>query len=164
MCPPYNTGVMWDQVLPYVDNKNIFWVRGVDDQMKYEIMSKAKVFLYTNSNEWREHAGIVLLESLAMGTPVVGMNRINQDCAIVTDKIIEHGKHGFILNYYDSNNLSEILSVGVPLINRIHEIDPIDCREQFEKRFTADLMARRYEWLFERVASGERFGTVEVPF
>ena len=164
MCPPYNTGVMWDQVLPYVDNKNIFWVRGVDDQMKYEIMSKAKVFLYTNSNEWREHAGIVLLESLAMGTPVVGMNRINQDCAIVTDKIIEHGKHGFILNYYDSNNLSEILSVGVPLINRIHEIDPIDCREQFEKRFTADLMARRYEWLFERVAAGERFGTVEVPF
>jgi len=92
--------------------------------------------------------GIVNLESLAMGTPILAFNRINQDCAIVTDKIIEDGKHGFILNYYNSNNLSEILSVGVPLINRIHEIDPVDCREQFEKRFTADLMARRYELIY----------------
>jgi len=164
MGPPYNTGTFWNEVAPHIDNKNIFWVRGVDDAMKYEIMSKAKCLIYSNDNTWKEHFGIVLAESLAMGTPVVGMNRINQDCSIVVDKIIEHGKHGFILNYYDSNNLSEILSVGVPLINRIHEIDPIDCREQFEKRFTADLMARRYEWLFERVAAGERFGTVEVPF
>jgi hypothetical protein len=92
------------------------------------------------------------------------MNRINQDCSIVVDRIVEHGKHGFILNYRDSNSLDEILDAGVPLLNRIHEIDPAACREQFEKRFTAGLMARRYEWLFERIAAGERFSSVEVPF
>ena len=126
-------------------------------------MSKAKVFISSNDNTWCEDYGIVNVEALAMGTPVLAFNRINQDCAIVTDKIIEDGKHGFILNYRDSNNISEILTTGVPLIRRINEINPVDCRKQFEDRFTADLMARRYEWLFERIAQGQRFGSVEVP-
>jgi len=165
MGPPYNTTHFWQLVQPYIDNESVFWVRGVDDQMKMEIMSKAKVFINSNDNSWCEDFGIVNAESLAMGTPILAFNRINQDCAIVTDKIIEDGKHGFILNYRDSNNLSEILTTGVPLIRRIHEIDPIDCREQFEKRFTADLMARRYEWLFKKVGiHGARFGSAEVPF
>jgi len=164
MGPPYNTGTFWNEVCPFIDNENIFWVRGVDDGMKYEIMSKAKCLIYTNDNTWKEHFGIIMAEALAMGTPVVAMNRINQDCSVVVDKIIDHGKHGFILNYGDSTNLQEILDTGVPLINRIHEIDPADCREQFEKRFTAELMSRRYEWLFERIAQGERFTSVEVPF
>ena len=99
-----------------------------------------------------------------MGTPVVGMNRVHQDCSLITDKIIEDGKHGFILNYQDSNKLSDILDTGVPLLNRIGEINPEDCRKQFEDRFTAGLMARRYEWLFEKIAQGERFGEAEVPF
>lgn len=163
MGPPYNSGTFWNEVAPYIDNERVFWVRGVDDAMKYEIMSKAKCLIYSSDNSWKEHFGIVFIEALAMGTPIVGMNRINQDCSLVTDKIIEDGKHGFILNYKDSNNLQEILSTGVPLINRIHEIDPAACRQQFEERFTANLMARRYEWLFERIAKGERFGSVEVP-
>lgn len=164
MGPPYNSGTFWNEVAPYIDNKNVFWVRGVDDAMKYEIMSNAKFLLYSSDNSWKEHFGIVFIEALAMGTPVIGMNRINQDCSLITDKIIEDGKHGFILNYKDSNNLQEILDTGVPLINRIGEINPADCRAQFEERFTADLMARRYEWMFEQVINGARFETAEVPF
>lgn len=164
MGPPYNTSHFWQLVQPYIDNRTVFWVRGVDDEMKAEIMSKAKVFISSNDNTWCEDWGIVNVEALAMGTPVLAFNRINQNCAIVTDKIIEDGKHGFVLNYKDSDNLPDILSTGVPLLNRIHEINPADCRQQFEERFTAVLMARRYEWLFERIAQGERLGSVEVPF
>jgi len=164
MGPPYNSGTFWNEVAPHIDNENIFWVRGVDDEMKYEIMSKSKMLLYTNDNSWKEHFGIIMAEALAMGTPVVGMNRINQDCSIVTDKIIEHGKHGFVLNYHDSNNVDEIIETGVPLINMIHTINPADCREQFEKRFTANLMARRYEWFFNQIKDGSRFESLEVPF
>ena len=164
MGPPYNSSHFWQLVAPYINNQDVFWVRGVDDEMKFKIMSKAKVFISSNDNSWCEDMGIVNLESLAMGTPIIAFNRINQNCAIVTDKIIEDGKHGFILNYKDSNDLQEILDTGVPLINRIGEINPLDCREQFEARFTADLMARRYEWLFEQVVAGARFGEAEVPF
>jgi len=95
MGPPYNSSHFWQLVAPYIDNETVFWLRGVDDEMKAEVMSKAKVFISSNDNSWQEDFGIVNVESLAMGTPVLAFNRINQDCAVVTDKIIEHGKHGF---------------------------------------------------------------------
>jgi len=163
MCPPYNTGTMWDQVLPYVDNRQIFWVRGVDDKMKYEIMSKAKCLLYTNDSSWREHAGIIMLEAMAMGTPIIGMSMVQKPCSVETDKFVKDGVNGFVL-HYKSDNLAEILNEGIPLLQRIHEIDSAECRKQFDERFTADLMAKRYEWMFERVAKGERFGDARVPF
>lgn len=163
MGPPYNTGTFWNEVAPSIDNKNVFWVRGVDDAMKYEIMSNAKCLLYTNNSTWREHAGIIMLEAMAMGTPIIGMSMEQKPCSVETDQFVKDGVNGFVL-HYRSDNPDEILSTGVPLINRIHEIDPAVCRQQFEERFTADLMARRYEWLFERIAQGERFGSAEVPF
>ena len=33
MGPPYNSGTFWNEVAPHIDNKNVFWVRGVDDAM-----------------------------------------------------------------------------------------------------------------------------------
>ncbi len=164
MCPPYNTGCLHEQVIPYVDNKQVFWVRGVDDAMKFKIMSKAKCLLYTCDNSFREHFGIVFAEALAMGTPIVGMNRMGHENSLVLDGIIEDGKHGFLLNHQDSNDPEEVVPMGVDLLNRVHEINPADCREQFEKRFTAELMARRYEYLYKKVAAGGRFGELEIPF
>ncbi len=164
MAPPYNTNVLWQEVVPHVDNKTVFWVRGVDDAMKFKIMSKAKCLLYTCDNSWREHLGIVFLEALAMGTPIVGMNRMGHENSLVLDGIIEDGKHGFLLNHQDSNDPEEVVPMGVDLLNRVHEINPADCREQFEKRFTAELMARRYEYLYNMVAGGGRFGELEIPF
>lgn len=164
MGPPYNTGCFYKQVAPYIDNKKVFWLRGVDDAMKQKVMSRAKVFIYTNDNSWREHFGIVMAESLAMGTPIVGMNRIGHDSSVVTDQIIQDGINGFVLNYRNSNELQEILDTGVPLLNKIDHIDREACRKSFETRFTADLMARRYLWFYDQIAKGEKFGCVEMPF
>lgn len=163
MGPPYNTGVLWSQVMPYVDNENVFWVRGVDDAMKQKIMSRAKVLIYTNDNSWKEHYGLIMIEAHAMGVPVVGMNRIGQDCSVRVDNIIQDGRNGFILDYKDSNQPEPIIEDGVKLLARISEIDRAECRKSFEERFTAELMARRYEWLYEQVAAGARFDTVEIP-
>lgn len=163
MGPPYNTGCFWEQVAPYLDNETVFWVRGVDDNQKYKIMSRAKVFISSNENSWKEHFGIVNIEALAMGVPILGFNRIGQDSAIVTDEIIHHGVHGFILNYHDSNNLQEILDKGAPLLQNIDQIDRKACREHFEKNFTSKLMALRYEWFYQQIVSGKKFDTAEVP-
>jgi glycosyltransferase involved in cell wall biosynthesis len=161
MAPPYNTNTFW-QIQPYIDNENVFWVRGVDDEMKQEIMSKAKCFIYTNDNTWKEHFGIVMAESLAMGTPVVAMNRINQDCSVVTDKIVVNGFNGFVLNYTDSDNMEEIIATGVPLLNKINTIDKKNCREWFEKRFTAEQMAERYSYLYNKIMTEGNFHTLEI--
>lgn len=163
MGPPYNTGCFWEQIAPYIDDKTVFWVRGVDDQQKYKIMSRAKVFISSNDNTWKEHAGIVNMEALAMGVPIIGFNRINQDCAIKVDGIIQDGSHGFLLEYNNSNDLNEILGKGIPLLNRIDEIDRRACRKQFEDHFTAELMGLRYDWLYKEIAQGKRFETVEIP-
>ena len=98
-----------------------------------------------------------------MGVPIIAFNRINQDCAIKTDAIIEDGQHGFFLNYYNSDNTGEILEKGIPLLQRIDEIDRHECRKQFERKFTSELMAKRYDWLYNQIVQGKRFATVEIP-
>ena len=164
MGPPYNTGTFWKMVGPYIDNDNVFWVRGVDDAQKYKIMSRAKAFISSNGNDWKEHFGIVNAEALAMGVPIIAFNRIGQECAIKVDSIIEEGQQGFFLNYNDADNTQEILEKGVPLLDKIESIDRGACREQFEKKFTADLMARRYDWLYKHIWDNGPVSKVEVPF
>lgn len=162
--PPYSTTCFFEQVSPYIDNETVFWMRGVDDVQKQKIMSRAKVFISSNANHWGEHFGIVNAEALAMGVPVLAFNRINHDCAISVDEIIREGEHGFFLNYNNSNDVQEIIDKGVPLLNRIDEIDRMACRKQFEARFTAELMAKRYEWFFEQIQGGKQYLKLEVPF
>jgi glycosyltransferase involved in cell wall biosynthesis len=134
----------------------VFWVRGVDDEQKEEIMSRAKVFISSNDNTWKEHFGIVNVESLAMGTPVLAFNRNNQDCAAKVDEIIQDGINGYFLNYDDSGNLQEILDKGVPLLEKIHQINRIDCRRSFLDRFTSARMGRKYDVLYKCAVVGDR--------
>lgn len=163
--PPYNTGTFWHEVCPYIDNESVFWVRGASDAQKQKIMSKAKCFISSNDSTWKEHAGIVNMEALAMGVPIIAFNRINQECAIWTDKIIEDGVHGFFLNYEGTGRDEEIIEKGVPLIQKIDQIDRAACRRQFEERFTADLAARRYEWFYQAILShGADIGSLNIPF
>lgn len=163
MGPPYNTTHFWQMIGPYLNHPDVYWVRGVDDAMKHQIMRRAKVFISSNDNTWKEHFGIVNAEALACGTPIIGFNRIGQDCAIKVDEIIKDGEHGFLLNYQDSNNVQEILDKGVPLLQKIDTIDRKACREQFEQRFTAEIMACRYEWFYEQISSGKKFLMEEIP-
>ncbi len=164
LAPPYNTGCFWEKVYPYIDNKSVFWFRGVDDAQKRKIMSRAKVFISSNGNVWKEHFGIVNIESLAMGVPILGFSRINQECAIKVDEIIHDGKEGFLLEYFDSEDVEEIIEKGLPRLKRIGEISRQQCRNHFEKRFTSELMAKRYDWLYQNVAKGIKYESGQTPF
>ena len=164
MGPPYNTGTFWQEVAPYVDNKNVFWVRGVDDAMKNRIMRRAKVFISSNRDGWREHAGIVNIEALACGTPILAFNRISDPSAIWTDKMITDGLHGFFLNYRTSSDEASIIEQGVPLLNRIIGIDRRACRKQFETMFTSDLQATRFDYLYSYIKRNGNVTKLEIPF
>lgn len=164
MAPPYNTGCFWEQVAPYIDNQKVFWVRGVDDQQKQKIMSKAKVFIMSNDDTWREHFGIVNAEALAMGVPIIGFTRLGHPSSISVEPIIEDRKQGFFLEYYTSRNEEEIIEEGVELCSKIHQIDRMECRLRFESRFTSEVMAKRYDWLYSQIKGNNRQPTWEVPF
>lgn len=164
MCPPYNTNTFWAEIAPHIDNVNVFWVRGVDDRMKMKIMSEAQCLLYTCSNSWREHFGIVFIEALAMGTPVVGMCRNGHENSLVLDNIIEDGKHGFVLRHNNSEDACEVIEKALPLIKQVESISPVDCREHFETHFAADLMAKRYEYLYNQIQNGRKIYKNEIHF
>jgi glycosyltransferase involved in cell wall biosynthesis len=162
--PPYNTGTFWNEVCPHIDNEKVFWVRGASDEQKQKIMSKAKCFISSNDSTWKEHAGIVNMEALAMGIPIIAFNKVNQNSAIFQDKFIEDGKHGFFLNYNGTGRDEEIIEIGVPLLQKIDTISRYECRLQFEKKFTADLMAQRYEYYYNYILQNGDVDSIEIPF
>lgn len=164
MGPPYNTGTFWNEVAPYIDNKNVFWVRGVDDKMKNKIMRRAKVFISSNRADWTEHAGIVNIESLACGTPILAFNNIDRPSAIWTDQIIRDENEGFFLNFTQNEEDDSIIEKGVGLLNKIVTIDRTACRKRFEEMFIADLQAQRFDYLYQHIANNGNVTSIEIPF
>jgi glycosyltransferase involved in cell wall biosynthesis len=87
--------------------------------------------------DWPEPFGLVLIEALACGTPVLAYRRGS------IPEIIDHGVTGFVCD-----NLNEI----VQSVSALPLIDRKQCREVFERRFTVERMVQDYLNLYERVA------------
>lgn len=86
--------------------------------------------------DWPEPFGLVMVEAIACGTPVIAY----RDGAV--PEVIEEGHTGFIV---------EELEDAVEAVRRIPELSRKRCREIFEERFTATRMARDYVKVFERL-------------
>lgn len=114
---------------------DVIYLGEVDAAGKRELLASAAALL--NPISWREPFGMVMLESLACGTPVVGCP---QGAA---PEIIEHGLTGFL---GDSD---------AELINGLLSLDQIDrdiCREQARQRFSVERMVECHLRVYERQA------------
>ncbi|MGW1992879.1 glycosyltransferase family 4 protein [Embleya sp. NPDC001921] len=115
---------------------------GPDVELVGEADFATKVALYARAKctvvptNWNEPFGLTAVESLACGTPVVGLRRG------ATAEIVEPGVTGFLSD--DPAGLG-------PLIRRTTEIDPAACRRAAAERFSHTLMIERYERLYETV-------------
>ncbi len=117
-----------DEILPYlIKNKKIKHLGDVGGLKKQMIMANAKALLFPI--QWNEPFGMVVIEAMACGTPVVAMNRG------AMSEIIEHGVNGFLAN--SEEEFEEYMQ-------RVDEIDPDDCRRSVEEKFSADTMAAQY--------------------
>jgi glycosyltransferase involved in cell wall biosynthesis len=87
--------------------------------------------------DWPEPFGLVLIEALACGTPVLAYRRGS------IPEILDHGVTGFICD-----NLNDMVAAvaHLPLISRQK------CREVFEARFTVEQMVKNYLAVYERLA------------
>jgi glycosyltransferase involved in cell wall biosynthesis len=85
---------------------------------------------------WDEPFGLVLVEALACGTPVVALKR-----GAVPEIVID-GVTGFIRTHPDE--LPDALL-------RLDELDPVACRLDAERRFSVDAMVCGYERIYELV-------------
>jgi len=119
------------EILPLMDSPFVEYVGEVNDQQKESLLNGAIALL--NTIDWPEPFGLVMIEALACGTPVI-TKRFGS-----TPEIIEHGNTGFICDTeYDF----------ITAIKNIEKIDRKNCRKSFKTRFTSNIMTEKYLSLY----------------
>jgi glycosyltransferase involved in cell wall biosynthesis len=103
---------------------------------KDEFLRNAAALLFPV--RWPEPFGLVMVEALACGTPVLALN-----CGSVPE-VIEDGVTGFIRDTED-----ELVDV----LGRIAELDRTRCRAEAELRFSPAAMADAYERVYARIVA-----------
>lgn len=124
----------YEQVAPYVDDDRVRWVGTVAGRARDTLVSTARVALFPL--RWEEPGGTAVVESLALGTPVVATSR---GCL---PELVEHGHTGLLTAVEDE--LGELVLAASVL-------DPRDCRREAAIRFTPSVMAHRYVELYQRI-------------
>ena len=124
----------YEQVAPFVDGVRVRWVGTVAGQARDDLVASARASLFPL--RWEEPGGTAVVESLALGTPVVATAR---GCL---PELITHGRTGLLTD--DEDELADLLMAA-------SLIDPDECRQEAARRFTPAVMAQRYVELYERV-------------
>jgi glycosyltransferase involved in cell wall biosynthesis len=120
--------------LPHVE-----YLGEIGEKEKGELLQNAIAMLFPIA--WREPFGMVTIEALACGVPVIAYN-LGSVPEIVTD-----GKTGFIVNDIEE---------AVAALQKIHKINRDECRKDFENRFSVSIMASNYLSLYEKLLSADR--------
>ncbi|WP_229074146.1 glycosyltransferase [Actinoplanes sp. DH11] len=123
-----------EQVAPHVDGVRVRWVGTVTGRDRDLLLAGARSALFPL--RWEEPGGTAVVESLALGTPVVGIAR---GCL---PELIEDGHSGLLTDSEEA--LGELVGKAVT-------IDPQACRAEAERRFTPAVMAEAYVSLYEKI-------------
>jgi glycosyltransferase involved in cell wall biosynthesis len=129
-------------VEPLLPVGDVDFIGEICEDQKEEFLGNAAALLFPIA--WREPFGLVIIEAMACGTPVIAF-----DCGSVPE-ILEHGVTGFIVH----NEQEAIEAVG-----RIDTLDRMRIRAEFDRRFTAHHMAQNYLKLYARLSKTQRTGT-----
>lgn len=122
------------QVRPYIDGEQIIYEGEVNEERWRRLFARARAFLFPIT--WAEPFGLVMIEALAAGTPVIALRRGS------VEEVVEHGKTGFICD-----SLDDIVAA----VARLDEINPHACRRAAEERFAVGRMVAAYEAVYRRV-------------
>ncbi len=120
------------EIEPQLDSKQIIYLGALNDAQKNEYLGKAKALLFPI--EWNEPFGMVMIEAMACGTPVIGFKKGS------VLEVIDEGLTGFVVN----NELEMI-----DALQNIEKTDRGNCREAAGKRFDVRVVAKQYLQLFD---------------
>jgi glycosyltransferase involved in cell wall biosynthesis len=125
--------VYFDSLVRPKLGSGVTWLGEVGGADKKDLLAAAHCLIFPST--WREPFGLVLVEALASGTPVVALRRG------AAAEIVENGRTGFVCA--DVSGLSAAL-------NAAGSLDPKVCRATALERFSASTMARDYDLLYQR--------------
>jgi glycosyltransferase involved in cell wall biosynthesis len=115
-------------VEPDVDGDTIRYVGEADGPTKRRLLAGADALLFPI--DWDEPFGLVMIEALASGTPIIGFRRAS------VPEVVEDGVTGYVVD--DVETMTD-------RIGRLSEIDRLACRRAAERRFGVARMADDYE-------------------
>jgi glycosyltransferase involved in cell wall biosynthesis len=113
---------------PLVDGKRVQLVGEVDEARKQPFLAEAAALLFPI--DWPEPFGLVMIEAMACGTPVIAYRSGS------VPEVVDEGITGFIVESEEQ---------AVRAVGRLQELDRRLIRARFEERFLASRMAREYE-------------------
>ena len=120
-------------IKPYIDGKLISYVGEIPRRSVFPFLRDALAFIFPL--QWPEPFGLVNVESLAVGTPVLSFD------VPPVNEIVEHGVSGFL-----ARNQAEM----VQFVNRIQVLDRHECRKRAEE-FSVEAMAQNYEKVYTTI-------------
>ena len=131
-----NGGYWRERILPEIGRNGIEYVGEVNDEEKDELLGQAAALLVPI--EWNEPFGIVFIEALACGTPVIS-------CPLgALPEIVRDGTDGFLINSIEEGCLAA---------EKLSSLDRAQCRERAETNFSGSVIARQYLTLYQRLAN-----------
>jgi len=123
-----------EQIAALLNHPMVEYIGEIGDDKKAEFLGNADATIFPI--RWPEPFGLVMIESLACGTPVIAFRRGS------VPEIIKPGKTGFIV---------EDVAGACEAVAAISAIDRRDCRHDFESRFTPDRMAKDYLKVYQKI-------------
>jgi len=127
------------EIEPLLGDPLIEFVGEIGDADKPAFLGGARALLFPI--DWPEPFGLVMIEAMAAGTPVIAWR-----CGS-TAEVIEHGRSGFLVDSVDQ---------AVAAVEAAGALPRSGVRAAFEGRFTADRMARDYVALYQRMIGADK--------
>jgi glycosyltransferase involved in cell wall biosynthesis len=121
-------------VKPLFDQPHVEYVGEINESQKQDFLGNAYAVLFPI--DWPEPFGLVMIESMSVGTPVVAF------CCGSVPEIMDDGKTGFVVNDIDE---------AVEAVHKVQSIDRAVCRSVFEERFSSRRMAQDYLKVYAKI-------------
>ncbi len=146
--PPEYKDYFEYRIKPMIDNKQIRFVGASNFEKKIDLFQNAKALLFPVKRP--EPFGLVVIESMACGTPVIAYK------AGSMPELIVDGKTGFLT----SSKEEMIEAVG-----KIGQISRIVCHRHVARKFSRKKMVNKYEMLYQTILKERRrFPFIRFPF
>jgi glycosyltransferase involved in cell wall biosynthesis len=129
----------WDQAVAPLLGADIEVLEDIDHDTKVRILQAAYAMVFPI--QWPEPFGLVMVEAMACGTPVIAT-----PCGAARE-LIEPGRSGYLC--FSDADMAQA-------VQRVSALDRTQCRQRVIDRFSARTMARGYEHLFRQLQESER--------
>ena len=127
------------EIEPLLSGSGVEFLGELDERQKRDLLAGAAALLFPI--DWPEPFGLVMIEAMACGTPVLAFR------GGAVEELVRPGVTGAIVDSVDE---------AVAALPGVLQLDRSDCREEFERRFSATRMARDYVRVYERVIGPSR--------